>query len=100
MRQWMINMRIKKGLNCMMAAKKAHCSTKLLDLLEYEDNITHPICAARIAAVYGMDVGQYNDIVHKKHKADVLPTPPPLPTSSDWRAFLKKITHQEKKTGQ
>lgn len=92
MRQWMINMRIKKGLNCMMAAKKAHCSTKLLDLLEYEDNITHPICAARIAAVYGMNVDQYNDIVHRKHRVDVLPKPTPLPTSSDWRAFLKKIT--------
>ena len=95
MRQWMINMRIGKGLNCMMAAKKAHCSTKLLDLLEYEDNITHPICAARIAAVYGMNVDQYNDIVHRNHRADVLPEPTPLPTRSDWWAFMRKITYNK-----
>ena len=95
MRQWMINMRINKGLNCMMAAKKAHCSTKLLEYLEYDDSITHPICASRLAAVYGMNVDQYNQIVHEKHLADVLPEPAPLPTSSDWRAFLKKINYMQ-----
>ena len=91
MRKWMIDLRRKKGMSSGIAAIKAHCSPKLLEYLEHEESITHPICAARIATVYGMNVDQYNDIVHENHRADVLPDPAPLPTDDSWRVFLKKL---------
>lgn len=94
MRAWMINMREARGRTVDMAAKFCGCSVRLLRMIEEDDTITHPDIAARIANVYGMSVGQYNRLVHKKHLAKVLPEPLPLPTSTDWRNFQKIITGQ------
>ena len=91
MRDWMIELRTSKGLTCKMAAKKADCSMRLIELLEYYDHITHPRIAARIAAVYGMDVDGYNRLIHEHHHAETLPEPKPIPSDKDWCGFVRKM---------
>ena len=90
MRQWMIDMRKRKLMTRQQAAAKAKCSTNLLQMLEEDDEITHPDCAAWIAKAYGMNVSQYNQLVHEKHKADVLPEPKPLPGEKEWFEFQRR----------
>lgn len=100
MRAWMINMREARGRTIDMAAKFCGCSVRLLRMIEEDDTITHPDIAARIANVYGMSVGQYNRLVHKKHRAKVLPDVKSLPTNADWYLFQRCIQNKPlKKAG-
>lgn len=57
-------------------AKRVGCSLKLIEHLENGDySITHPVIAAKIAKEYGLDVSEYNQLVHESHRATRLPNP-------------------------
>ena len=99
MRQWMIDMRKRKLMTRQQATAKAKCSTTLLQMLEEDDEITHPDCAAWIAQAYGMNVDQYNSLIHEKHHTDVLPKPKPLPGMKERYSFVKECNYMHDKKG-
>lgn len=72
-RKWMIALREKLGIDRERMATLCKCTPGLLELLEEHNAITQPKIASRIAHRYGMDVEQYNQLVHPEKKAKVLP---------------------------
>lgn len=77
MKEFLIQKRKAKGLTVRQMAVRCECSEALLWPLEVDDNwITHPLIAARIAKEYGLNVDEYNRLVHESHRAEKLPKPP------------------------
>lgn len=76
MKEFMIEKRKAKGLTVKQMAIRCECSEALLWPLEVDDNwITHPLIAAKIAKEYGLNVDEYNRLVHESHRAEKLPQP-------------------------
>ena len=73
-------------------AEKCGCSEYLIELLEDGDSeITHPKIAAWIAKEYGLNLNEYNQLVHSSHKAKKLPEAKPLVRYNDFdRAYRAK----------
>jgi len=65
-------------------SKKAQISGALLGHLESGDWITHPHIASRVCAAYGLDVDDYNNLVHEEHRVTRLPQPVPPPKKSGY----------------
>ena len=72
------------GVSREVMAKACQCSERLLDQVIECGMITHPNIAARIANKYKLNVGDYNELVHKDHRSVVLPKPKPLPKFRIW----------------
>lgn len=94
-RKWMVKMRTKLRLTREQMARACECTAYLLEMLEEHGAITHPNIAARIARRYGMDISQYNDLVHESHAARVVPAYTAKPndihfTWSGYAATLEK----------
>lgn len=83
-RKWMREMREKLGVTREQMAQLCKCSDRLLEIMEDHNAITQPKIAARIARKYGMDVHQYNQLVHPSRKARVLPAWREPPANSDF----------------
>lgn len=86
-RDFMIEKRKAQGCTLSEMAKRVDCSWMLLDALEFGDfPCTHPQIAARIAKEYGLNVDEYNQIVHESHHVRRLPKPQLKPKFNDvWR---------------
>lgn len=78
MREWMVDMRQKKGLSLRAMSALCDCSRTLLYIVEC-GGITHPDIASDIARAYGMDVHQYNMLVSESKQARVIPKHKPKP---------------------
>lgn len=90
MKEFMIAKREALGLTRQEMAKRCECSEGLLTLIEEgERDITHPHIASRIAKEYGLDVEEYNRIVHESHRVNKLPKPVAPPADQNvydkWR---------------
>lgn len=77
------------GLTIRQMARRCDCSATLLGGVK-DGWITHPHIASRIAAEYGLDVKDFNVLVHKKHRAKELPKPVPSPDERTWGSFIGK----------
>ena len=74
MKDFMITKREAKNMTRGQMAKRCGCSEYLIELLEEGDReITHPKIAAWIAKEYGLELDEYNRLVHESHKAKKLP---------------------------
>lgn len=88
-RKWMRKMREALGIEREKMAVACKCSDKLLEIMEEHGAITLPGIACRIARRYGMDVHQYNTLVHPDKKARVLPAwkEPPTDRGFTWSRY-------------
>lgn len=84
---------IRKGMNKKLRemAQDCQCSPGLLSAIEFDGWITHPHIAARIAAVYKLDLDGYNDLVSLDRKAKALPKPKPLPKATNLDQAVRAI---------
>lgn len=100
-RQWMIDMRNALGLSREKMARACKCSEKLLQIIEDFSAITQPKIAARIARMYGMDVHQYNLLVHPERRARVLPAwrDPPRNTGFTYTGYYKEFIEKSTEKG-
>lgn len=74
MRQWLIDLREKKGFSRKAMAEKCECTSTMLYILEENDAITHPKIAARIADGYGFkDVNLFNELVPQDRRVKRIP---------------------------
>lgn len=89
-RKSMIAFRERVGATMRDMAKFAECSYTIIYGVERLGWITHPRIAARIAHAYKIGVDGYNDLVHKDHRADVLPERVGAPKTVDWVKYAKQ----------
>ena len=68
-RQYMIDYRAKHGYSLTDMARKAGCTEALLDKIEsWEDEVTHPKIAARIARAYKLKKSQYESLMPEHYR--------------------------------
>lgn len=96
-RKWMKDMRQALGIPRANMARACKCSDYLLEIMEEYGAITHPDIASRIARRYGMDVHQYNQLVHPDRKARVLPAfkEPPGDRNFTWSRYYDEHVCRE-----
>lgn len=80
MRQWLVDLREKKGIDRRKMAEICECTYTMLTIMEEENAITHPKIAAIIADKYGItDVKLYNSLIPKEHASKKIPKCEPMP---------------------
>lgn len=96
-RDWMRDMRNALGITREKMARACKCSEYLLEIIEEQGAITLPGVASRIARCYGMDVHQYNQLVHPDRKARVLPAfkDPPGDGNFTWTRYYEEHVCRE-----
>ena len=83
----MIAFRKEHGIKFEEMAARCGVSGALLDRIESNEWITHPRIAARICYEYGLDMNEYNALVHADYKAKRLPKPQPKPGMKGWHGW-------------
>ena len=68
-RQYMVDYRAKHGIDISRMAKACHCSPRLLSMLEsWDEEVTHPNIALRVAHTYRLAQEQYESLLPANYR--------------------------------
>lgn len=95
MRQWLIDLREKQGIDRRKMAEKCECTYTMLLIMEEDDALTHPRIAARIADEYGIrDVNLFNSLIPRDRKVTKIPKREPKPDKEiNWEDLFANGIH-------
>lgn len=88
MREWLIEKRKAQGMTVAQMASKCDCSRRLLEMIEYDDHVTHPDIASRMVAAYGLTLDEFNALVPEERRKKALPEPKAAPGAKDYYSTI------------